>query len=223
MQAGAFYDQKLLNEYTALASTYDQRWSAYLDASLQMTLDVVAELPAKRILDVACGTGQLLEMLANRPGDPALFGIDRVPAMLNVARQRNGPGATFAEADAAKIPFEGAGFQLITSTNALHYFPDINAALREFRRVVSPSGNLVITDWCRDFLWMKLLNRALPWTHHAHVRTFSIGELEQSLAVAGFKLVHKARKKIDWFWGLMVVHAIPVPTEDSSTLISQVL
>lgn len=201
---------KLLKEYTALAASYDARWSAYLHASLAMTMQKIAALPANRILDVACGTGLLLEILAHRPDDPELVGIDRVPAMLGEARRKLGRRATLLEGDAAKLPFDDAGFQLVVSTNALHYFPDADGALREIRRVMSPAGNLIITDWCRDYFWMKLLNRLLPYTHHAHVHAFDARELERSMSKAGFRVVSTTNRKIDWFWGLMTVHATPV-------------
>ena len=202
-------EEKLLKEYTALASTYDRRWSAYLDASLSMTLETVDKLPAERILDVACGTGLLLERLTERSDQPDLVGIDRVPAMLDTARHRLGQRATLLEGTAERLPFDDAAFQLVVSTNALHYFPDADTALDEIRRVISPSGNLVITDWCRDYLWMKLLNRVLPMTRHAHVHTFNTHELEKSLEIAGFEIIARTSKKIDWFWGLMTIHAIP--------------
>ena len=76
--------------------------------------------------------------------------------------------------------------------------------------MMSPSGNLIITDWCRDYFWMKLLNGILPWTRHAHAHTFNVSELEQSLTRAGFRAIGRTVKKIDWFWGLMTIHATPV-------------
>ncbi len=210
MHNDSHQEEKLLREYTALAATYDQRWSAYLDASLSMTLEVVTDLAAEQVLDVACGTGRLLETLAGRSDQVKLVGIDRVPAMLDAARQRIGERATLLECAAEKLPFDDSVFQLVINTNALHYFHDADAALHEIRRVISPSGNLVITDWCRDYFWMKLINLLLPRTRHAHVHTFSTRELEHSLSHAGFQVIGKSRKKIDWFWGLMTIHAIPV-------------
>ncbi len=200
-------EKKLLGEYTALATTYDRRWSAYLDASLTMTTGFLAELPATRILDIACGTGLLLKIMSERPDSPQLVGIDRVPAMLDEARRRLGSDATLLDADAGNLPFEDASFDLVTCTSALHYFLDSDAMFRELRRVTAPSGNVIITDWSRDFFWMKVLNRLLPLTRHAHSHTFTSGELEQRLDKAGFHVVRKVNKKIDWFWGLMTVHA----------------
>ena len=209
MQSAARETHKLLAEYTALAPRYDQQWSAYLRASLSMTLASTGGLPAARVLDVACGTGQLLEMLAEQADDPELFGIDKVPAMLEVAKQRIGHRTTLLEGDAEKLPFDDASFQLVTCTSALHYFTDADAVLREMRRVLAPSGNLVVTDWCRDYVSMKLLNRILPLTSHAHVHTFKQNELELRLARAGFRVIGSDRNKIDWLWGLMTVYAVP--------------
>jgi ubiquinone/menaquinone biosynthesis C-methylase UbiE len=209
MRADEVQTNKLLKEYTALAPVYDQRWSAYLNASLHMTLEKVAELPAERVLDVACGTGLFLEILAQRSDTSELVGVDRVPAMLDVARQKLGQRVTLLESGEAHLPFADAAFSLVTSSNALHYFPDVDAALLEIRRVISPHGNLVITDWCRNYVWMKVLNRLLPWTQHAHVHTYKVNELERSLLQAGFSIESATHRKIDWFWGLMTVHATP--------------
>lgn len=209
MQSSDIQTRKLLREYSALAASYDQRWHTYLDKSLHMTVEVIEDLAPENILDVGCGTGLLLEMLAQRRDKPGLFGVDRVPAMLEVARHRLGDAATLLEGDAPMLPLDDASFELVTSTNALHYFSDADAALGEIRRVISPSGHLVITDWCRDYFPMKLLNRVLPRTRHAHVHTYNIEELEQHLAQAGFSVVDRFRRKIDLFWGLMVVHAVP--------------
>ena len=201
---------KLLKEYTALAPVYDQRWSDYLNASLGMTLEKVMDLQAERVLDVACGTGLFLELIAQRSDSSELVGVDRVPAMLDIARQKLGQRATFLECEASHLPFDDAAFSLVTSSNALHYFPDIDAALAEIRRVISPHGNLVLTDWCRNYFWMKVLNRVLPWTQHTHVHTYNVNELERSLLRAGFSVNSVTRRKIDWFWGLMTIHATPI-------------
>ena len=202
--------EKLVKEYTALATAYDHRWSAYLDASLGMTMEVVSRLPAERILDVACGTGLLLGAMANRSDSPELVGVDRVPAMLDVARQRLGRSAKLLECEASELPFDDASFQLALCTSAIHYFPDAVSALREMRRVLTASGDLILTDWCSNYLWMRILNRILPWTSHAHVHTFTTTEMEQCLDLAGFKVLSKSTKKIDWFWGLMTIHATPI-------------
>lgn len=201
---------KLIAEYSALAPSYDERWTRYLNDSLQMTLQVTSALPADSVLDVACGTGQLLQELAEQPGRTTLVGIDIVPAMLDNAKQRLDDRVTLLIGCAEAMPFESERFSLITCTNALHYFLNAELALRGMRRIVSPRGHLVITDWCRDFFWMKLLNRVLPWTHHAHVHTFNSTELTQHLARTGFKTVSVTTKKIDWFWGMMTVHAEPL-------------
>jgi ubiquinone/menaquinone biosynthesis C-methylase UbiE len=175
-----------------------------------MTLQVTSAIPADSVLDIACGTGQLLDELAQQGRRTSLIGIDRVPAMLSIAKQRLGDRATLLTGRADAMPFGDRKFDLITCTSALHYFPDAELALQEMRRVINPDGNLVITDWCRDFFWMKLLNGVFPWTAHAHEHTFGSAELRRSLAAAGFRTIDVTTKKIDWFWGMMTVRAEPI-------------
>jgi ubiquinone/menaquinone biosynthesis C-methylase UbiE len=212
--------KKLLKEYTDLAPTYDSRWSKYIDASLRLTLELTPESRAGPVLDVACGTGKFLEILAQQPRRANLVGIDIVAAMLDEARKRMGRDATLLRCDASELPFADSTFQLIVSTNALHYFSEAEIALQEMRRVISSGGDLVITDWCRNYLGMKMLDRFLPWTSHAHVRVFTSQELENKLEQAGFRVVARRRRKIDWFWGLMTVHAVAVrqPVVDPARL-----
>lgn len=55
--------------YDRLAADYDRRWQAYEQATLLATLEVIPSKPGERILDVACGTGQLERLLLPRLPD----------------------------------------------------------------------------------------------------------------------------------------------------------
>jgi len=52
--------------YDQLAPDYDRRWRSYEEATLHATLEAVSGRPAERLLDVACGTGELERMLLAR-------------------------------------------------------------------------------------------------------------------------------------------------------------
>ena len=91
--------------------------------------------PGRSVLDVACGTGIVARIAADRMEVGArVVGLDVNPAMLAVAR-RIRPEISWIEGDAAKLPFENGSFDIVLSQAALMFFPDRVAVLRELARV----------------------------------------------------------------------------------------
>lgn len=101
---------------------------------------------AKRVLEVACGTGHIT--LALRSGGLEVHGVDRSSAMISIARTRlqADSGACFTLSDALCLPFPNGVAELIVSTRFLHLFPaDIQANfLKEMHRVLAPGGYLIV-------------------------------------------------------------------------------
>ncbi len=112
-------------------------------------LDRAAVQPGERLLDVACGTGVLARAALARvtPGG-AVSGIDRNEGMLAVAREQ-APGVDWRLGLAESLPFESGSFERVVSQFGLMFFEDRTAAMREMRRVLSPSGRMVVAVWDR--------------------------------------------------------------------------
>jgi len=110
----------------------------------QVARRVAAWQPA-RVLDVATGTGDLA--LAIRRACPAaeVTGADFCPEMLEQAARRG--VAPTVVADALAMPFESAGFDVVTVAFGLRNMADRGAALREMRRVLRPGGHLLVLDF----------------------------------------------------------------------------
>src|SRR5688572_17185886 len=75
-------------EYSRAAEIYDERWAFYVDATTRQTMARLSLLPTDRVLDVGCGTGELLVRVAGKYPDARLAGLDPVPEMLRVARRK---------------------------------------------------------------------------------------------------------------------------------------
>jgi ubiquinone/menaquinone biosynthesis C-methylase UbiE len=98
-------------------------------------------------LDVGCGTGFLSFELAAR-GHP-VTGVDLAPAMIAQARRKaaaGGAAVAFTEADAERLPFASASFDLVVSRHLLWTLPHPEAAIDEWIRVLRPRGRLVVVD-----------------------------------------------------------------------------
>jgi ubiquinone/menaquinone biosynthesis C-methylase UbiE len=99
------------------------------------------------VLDVGTGTGLLLRSLPPAPW--RLVGVDLSPAMLEIARAAL-PNARFELADAARLDFPDASFDLVTCVTVLHLVPDATTAMLEWRRVLRPRGRIVLATFADD-------------------------------------------------------------------------
>lgn len=174
-------------------------------ASIRQTLRRVRVRPGERVLDVGCGTGDLLRAVADAAPDAQLAGIDLSPQMLEVAELKLGDKAEFRLGQAEALPFENASFSLVVSTSVFHFVRQPAQALDEMRRVLIPSGVLVTTDWCDDYLLCKACDLYLRLFNRAYVRAYKLAECERLLMDAGFTAVDADRYKINWLWGMMTV------------------
>lgn len=111
--------------------------------TLPWALDLVERVgvePGRRILDVACGTGAVARVAADRVGEGGrVVGVDVNRAMLRVARVRL-PGLEWREGSVLALPFDDGDFDVVFCQLGLQFFPDRPTALREMRRVLAPGG-----------------------------------------------------------------------------------
>jgi ubiquinone/menaquinone biosynthesis C-methylase UbiE len=112
-------------------------------------LAVGAPSPGERVLDVACGTGAVTRLVAQRVGTTGrVVGLDISPGMLAVARASSDSWIEWLESSATASPLPDAAFDLVLCQQGLQYFPDRPAALREMRRVLAGDGRLALSVFC---------------------------------------------------------------------------
>jgi len=105
-----------------------------------------------RVLDVGCGPGYFVRMLAEAVGPTgSAAGIDAAPEMIDYARRkaRRLPNCRFESGSAEALPFPDASFDVVASSLMLHHLPDelrLQAAT-EMRRVLRPGGTVLLADF----------------------------------------------------------------------------
>jgi ubiquinone/menaquinone biosynthesis C-methylase UbiE len=194
-------------EYDRFAHRYDRRWSFYVNATVQETIDRLNLNSDERILDLGCGTGTLIERLLELSPAVEIVGLDPSAEMLNVARQKLPKLVELQVGSADNIPFPDESFDRVISTSAFHYFRHPDRSIQEAKRVLKPNGRLVITDWCDDYLTCRVLDVFLRLFDRAHFRTYSVSECLKMLRDERFVNVSIEKYKIDWFWGMMTATA----------------
>ncbi|GLY47422.1 class I SAM-dependent methyltransferase [Lentzea sp. NBRC 102530] len=105
--------------------------------------------PGQRVLDVGCGTGNLLRATAKRHPDVELFGVDPDLKMLARAeRKLRTAGARLDRGYAQELRFPDASFDVVFSSLMLHHLDTSSKdeMLAEVRRVLKPQGLLVLAD-----------------------------------------------------------------------------
>lgn len=194
-------------EYSKMALAYDRKWKFYLERSLLVIFERIKINSGEHLLDVGCGTGILLSMLAKAHPNISLAGVDLTKGMLKIARNRLSKEVELKEGEAEALPFEDTTFDLVISSSMFHYIRRPEVALAEAKRVLKVGGKLVITDWCADYFSVQLLSLFLEIFNAAHFKTYRMREIHSLLVEAGFKEVSIEKYRINWLWGLMTISA----------------
>lgn len=145
-------------------------------------MDSLAGWSGADALELGCGIGDVTAFLAAAGGFRAV-GADMDPAQIALARARHGvrPGLEFVVADAARLEFPAASFDLIVSQNVFHHIPDWRGAVREIGRVLRPGGYVLWLDLTPP-AWLKLLLRPLA----AQAGLYTLEEIRTSFREVGF-------------------------------------
>jgi SAM-dependent methyltransferase len=121
------------------ALSEDQQVPTYEDALARVGLE-----PGQLALDIGCGAGAFLRLVAGRGA--RAFGLDASEALLELARTRV-PDADLRVGDMEALPYDDDTFDLVTGFNAFFFANDVVAALREAGRVAKPGAAVVIQVW----------------------------------------------------------------------------
>src|SRR5438067_2084215 len=136
---------------------------------------------ARRFLEVGCGTGFVLQAMAESRQWERLVGSELHPTGLTHARRRV-PQSEFVQMDAQNIPARGV-FDLTGAFDVIEHIADDEAVLRGLRAATKTGGGTIITVPQHPWLW----SRADKVAHHQ--RRYRRGELETKLRRNGFEIL----------------------------------
>ncbi len=147
--------------------------------------------PDETVLDVGCGIGWLVRLIARLVPQGRVTGVDVSDEMIRQAREQSAGNdrVRFEVGTAERLPFPDNSFRRVVSIESAYYWPDPAAGLREIGRVTAPGGSAwILINYYRDNPECHQWAQHLPPTH-----LLWADEWAQLFRQAGFDDVQHAR------------------------------
>ena len=115
--------------------------------SVRLAFELIGstQFNGRRVLDVGCGRGGTVALLAETFAAEAT-GVDLSPEAIAFCRSTHGNGTTFEVGDAEHLPFPSGSFEILTNMESSHTYPNLRAFYTEVRRVLVKDGIFLYTD-----------------------------------------------------------------------------
>ncbi len=206
-------------DYPAIKTRQNAAWASGDYSRIGVTLQIVGEAlaetmdlkPGASVLDVAAGNGNATLAAARRWTD--VVSTDYVLALLERGRARAGAEGLpvkFEQADAEKLPYPDASFDVVMSTFGVMFTPDQEQAAAEMGRVCRPGGRIGLANWTpASFIGevFKLIGRYLPpaaglrspalWGTEARLREL-FGQRIDGIAIESRNFTFRYRSPAHW-------------------------
>jgi SAM-dependent methyltransferase len=153
--------------------------------------------PNPRILDVGCGTGANLKMLA---AHGRAEGVDISSQAVDFCRERGLDSVRLGAAE--QLPYENGSFDLVTALDVVEHLDDDVAGLREMRRVLRPDGRLLLFVPAFMFLW------GVQDDVSNHRRRYTLPGLLKAVEAAGFSVEWSSYANISFIFPVRAVRSV---------------
>ena len=147
------------------AGDFGQIVKAYQPGAASFVSDLGIK-PGQKILDVACGNGNLSFPAARAGG--IVTGVDIAPNLILQAKERmenEGLKITFEEGDAEQLPYSDKSFDLVVSMFDAIFAPRPELVASELLRVIAPGGTIAMANWTKESFigkMFKTIGRFVP-------------------------------------------------------------
>src|ERR1044071_1107679 len=153
--------------------------------------------PNPSILDVGCGTGANLKMLADYG---KAEGVDISPQAIEFCRERGLDSVKLGAIE--QLPYESGSFELVTALDVVEHLDDDVAGLREMRRVLVRDGRVLLFVPAFMFLW------GVQDDVSNHRRRYTLPGLLKAVEAAGFSVEWSSYANISFFLPVLVVRSV---------------
>ena len=191
-------------DYKALSRKHFNRQAPYYDTKATTTVSKFPQMcyafgkkevhrcRPKALLDLGCGTGEMIRQLREQHPNMILCGLDLSPEMIRIAKGKEIPDVNFCVGDAEFLPYADQSFDTVLCMQSFHHYPNPEGVLEEVYRVLRPGGRFLLYDMYVKNRWMRALENRflLKWLHMGDVHTYGRAEICRLLEDQGFFQVY---------------------------------
>lgn len=177
--------EKSIKHFNSNAVEYDSSFDGkFVKVMYQSLFEELEKEEEGKLLDVGCGTGNVLCKLVN--GKRELFGIDLSENMVEESRKRMDRDADIKVADSEHIPYKDNTFDMLVCNASFHHYPHPEEVLREMKRVLKNGGKLLIGEGYAIQPFRTLLNFSFHFSYSGDFHSYGKHELIRMLKANGF-------------------------------------
>jgi ubiquinone/menaquinone biosynthesis C-methylase UbiE len=146
--------------YARVAAAYDGQWADVLAVHARAVADRLPLAGARRVAELGCGPGRLLDHLSTLAPQARVLGADLTEAMIRRAPSRYGR----VVADVQALPFAAGSLDAVVMPFVLFHLPDLPLGLSAVRRTLAPSGSFAAVTWAGHDphpaydVWARVIN-----------------------------------------------------------------
>ena len=146
------------------------------------------------MLDIACGTAEILTRLAGKFPEASFAGIDMTAGMVEKAKEKTQQlsNVSITHGTSEKLPFPDAFFDVVLISDALHHMARPESVVREVRRVLKNDGLFLLVDPAKETPILILFGWLFKPLEKAH-QYYSQDMLQELLAHGGFVMLETTR------------------------------
>ncbi|MCB1446960.1 MAG: class I SAM-dependent methyltransferase [Rhizobiaceae bacterium] len=184
------HDTNVTGQFGPRARAYVESAVHAQGADLARIAEMAAATRPGRAIDLGCGGGHVTYAMAPHAGRMVACDLsdDMLTAVADTARSRDMTNVETARASVEALPFADGGFDMLGCRFSAHHWQDVDAGLREARRVLKPGAPALFVDVVApDAPLLDTHLQAVELLRDtSHVRDYAIAEWREKLARAGF-------------------------------------
>jgi len=170
--------EKSKTAFNQQAATYDEdTYGAHARNLYPALLKKLSSLQYSTVLDLGCGTGEVMQAIILEAPDTKIYGIDISENMVRKAKEKLKNNASINVGDSEHLPYEDEMFDVVYCNDSFHHYPNPKTVMAEVSRVLKPRGTFIIGDCWQPFLSRTIMNIFMRFSNEGDVKIYSEREI----------------------------------------------